>query len=219
MCFSASASFTTAVVLTPVGIYTVKTALQNDRRFLGFALFPLLFGVQQAFEGGLWMAIGNGNAQQSHTLALGFLFFAYLVWPFLVPFSTSMVEPRSNRRTMFLGLTVFGGALGLSLYLPLLVNPDWVPLTLERHSIDYNSHLIWDGILPQAVLRVVYAGIVCIPLLLSSKRSIRTLGVLITLSVIIGFLFAQYAFTSVWCFMAAIISAYILIVMRQVAAR
>ena len=50
MCFSASASFTTAVVLTPVGIYTVKTALQNDRRFLGFALFPLLFGVEETHQ-------------------------------------------------------------------------------------------------------------------------------------------------------------------------
>ena len=39
MCFSASASFTTAVVLTPVGIYTVKTALQNDTDFWDLRYF------------------------------------------------------------------------------------------------------------------------------------------------------------------------------------
>lgn len=187
--------------------------------FWGLRFFPLLFAVQQALEGRLWLAIGNENAQQSHWLALGFLFFAYVVWPFLVPFSTTLVEQRSNRRTMFLGLTFLGGALGLSLFVPLLMNPDWIPLTLERHSIDYNSRLIWDGILPQTVLRAVYAGIVCIPLLLSCEKSIRVFGVLITLSVIVGFLFAQYAFTSIWCFMAAIMSVYILFVIGQIQTR
>ena len=219
MCFSASTSFTAAVALTPVGIYTIKSALKNDTRFLGFAVFSaLVCGATGAGRPPL-LAIGNENAQQSHWLALGFLCFAYVVWPFLVPFSTTLVEQRSNRRTMFLGLTFLGGALGLSLFVPLLMNPDWIPLTLERHSIDYNSRLIWDGILPQTVLRAVYAGIVCIPLLLSCEKSIRVFGVLITLSVIVGFLFAQYAFTSIWCFMAAIMSVYILFVIGQIQTR
>lgn len=219
MCFSATASFTTAVILGPVGIYTIKAALQKNRRFLGFAIFPLLFSAQQALEGGIWRAIGMENAQQSHTLALGFLFFAYLVWPFLVPYSAFLVERSSGRRTLFLGLTIFGGLLGLSLFVPLLLHPDWIPITIERHSIDYNSRLIWEGIAPNSLLRVTYAGIVCIPLLASTVKPIRAFGILITLSVIVGFVFAEYAFTSVWCFMAAIISAFILIVMWQVKPR
>lgn len=216
MCFSATASFTTAAILMPVAAYTINTALKSDKRYLGFAIFPLFFGFQQFLEGGLWMEIGQADTARLHLYALGFLFFAYFVWPFLVPFAAFLVEPRSDRRQVFLGLSAFGFLLGLSLFAPLLFNPDWVPLRIVKHSIDYNSRLIWEGIVPYTVIRVIYASIVCLPLLFSSEKHIRVFGVIITLSVIAGFAFAQYAFTSVWCFMAAIVSSYLLFAMRGV---
>lgn len=219
MCFSATASFTTAAVLLPVAVYTIGTALKVDRRYLGFAIFPLLFGIQQVLEGGLWMEIGQPDSARSHMYALGFLFFAYLIWPFLVPFAAFLVEPRRYRRGVFLVLSSFGLLLGLSLFAPLLFNPDWVPLRIVKHSIDYNSRLIWEGVVPYSVIRVVYASIVCLPLLFSSEKHIRIFGVIITLSVITGFAFAHYAFTSVWCFMAAIVSTYLLFAMRSVGRR
>ena len=216
MCFSATASFTAAAVLLPVAAYTIGTALKTDRRYLGFAIFPLFFGIQQVLEGGLWMEIGQADPAQSHLYALGFLLFAYFVWPFLVPFAAFLIEPRRNRRVVFLALSVFGLLLGLSLFAPLLFNPDWVPLRIVKHSIDYNSRLIWEGVVPYSVIRVVYACIVCLPLLFSSAKHIRIFGVIITLSVIAGFAFAHYAFTSVWCFMAALVSSYLLFAMRSV---
>jgi len=219
MCFSATASFTTAAVLMPVAANTIGTALKVDRRYLGFAIFPLLFGIQQVLEGGLWMEIGQSDPARSHMYALGFLFFAYLVWPFLVPFAALLVEPRRNRRRVFLVLSIFGLLLGLSLFAPLLFNPDWVPLRIVKHSIDYNSRLIWEGVVPYSVIRVIYACIVCLPLLFSSEKHIRIFGVIITFSVIAGFAFAHYAFTSVWCFMAAIVSTYLLFAMRSVGRR
>jgi len=219
MCFSATASFTTAAVLLPVAAYTIRSALKADRRYLGFAVFPLFFGIQQALEGGLWIKIAQSDPAQSHLLALGFLFFAYLVWPFLVPFATFLIEPRGKRRMAFLALGALGLLLGLSLFVPLIFNPDWVPLRIVNHSIDYNSRLIWEGIVPYSLIRVVYAGIVCLPLLLSSDKHIKIFGVIITLSVIAGFAFAHYAFTSVWCFMAAIVSAYLVFAMREVSRR
>lgn len=199
----------------PLATYTIMTAVRQDRRYLGFAVFPLFFGVQQALEGGLWLEIGKENPSQSHSFALGFLFFAYFLWPFLVPFAAFLVEPRKDRRMVFLGLSLFGFLLGLSLFVPLLFNPDWVPLKIVRHSIDYNSRLIWEGIVPYNVIRGVYASIVCVPLLFSSEKQIRIFGAIIALSVIAGFVFAQYAFTSVWCFMAAIVSSYLFFVMRS----
>lgn len=219
MCFSATASFATAAVILPVAAYTIGTALKTDRRYLGFAVFPLFFGLQQVLEGGLWIKIAQSDPAQSHLLALGFLFFAYLVWPFLVPFATFLIEPNKNKRAAFLTLSAFGLLLGLSLFVPLLFNPDWVPLRIVKHSIDYNSRLIWQGIVPYSVIRVIYAGIVCLPLLMSSDKHIRIFGVIITLSVIAGFAFAHYAFTSVWCFMAAIVSSYLLLVMADVSRR
>jgi hypothetical protein len=219
MCFSATASFTTAATLMPVAAYTIGTAFKADKRYLGFAVFPLFFGIQQFLEGGLWLKIGQPDTARTHLYALGFLFFAYFVWPFLVPFAAFLVETRRNRRRVFLGLSIFGFLLGLSLFVPLLLNPDWVPLRIVKHSIDYNSRLIWEGIVPYTVIRVIYASIVCLPLLFSSEKHIRNFGVIITLSVIAGFAFAQYAFTSVWCFMAAILSIYLLIAMRGVSRR
>ncbi|WP_433989425.1 hypothetical protein SuNHUV7_40370 (plasmid) [Pseudoseohaeicola sp. NH-UV-7] len=216
MCFSASASFVTAAALVPVGIHTLTVGLKTDRRFLGFAVFPIVFAVQQVLEGGLWMAINRADGSQAHVLALGFLFFAYFLWPFIVPLAAFLVERQRKRKMFFLFVTVVGCLLGLSLFVPLLFHPDWLPIRIVKHSIDYNSTLIWDDIVPHSVLRVVYAGVVCIPLLTSSAKPIRIFGVLITLSVIVGFLFANYAFTSVWCFMAAIVSGYMLFVMRQV---
>jgi hypothetical protein len=219
MCFSAAASFTTAAVLMPAAAYTIRTAMRADRRYLGFAIFPLFFGIQQALEGGLWMEIGQVNPSRSHFYALGFLFFAYFVWPFLVPFAAFLIEPRRDRRVVFLVLSLFGFLLGLSLFVPLIFNPDWVPLRIVRHSIDYNSRLIWEGIVPYDVIRGGYASLVCVPLLFSSVKHFQIFGVIITLSVIAGFVFAQYAFTSVWCFMAAIVSSYLLFAMRSVRRR
>ena len=219
MCFSATASFTTAALLLPVAAYTIGTALKTDRRYLGFAVFPFFFGIQQVLEGGVWMEIGQPDTARLHLYALGFLFFAYFIWPFLVPFAAFLIEPRRNRRRVFLALSAFGSLLGLSLFAPLLFNPDWVPLRILRNSIDYNSRLIWEGILPYTVIRVIYASIVCLPLLGSSEKHIRIFGVIITLSVIAGFAFAHYAFTSVWCFMAAVVSTYLLFAMRGVSRR
>ncbi len=219
MCFSAAASFTTAAVLMPVAAYTIRTAMRKDRQYLGFAVFPLFFGIQQALEGSLWMEIGQLNSSRSHFLALGFLFFAYFVWPFLVPIAAFLIEPRRKRKMGFLVLSLFGFLLGLSLFIPLIFNADWVPLRVVRHSIDYNSRLIWEGIVPYDVIRGVYASLVCVPLLFSSVRDFQIFGAIITLSVIIGFVFAQYAFTSVWCFMAAIVSSYLLFAMQSVRRR
>jgi hypothetical protein len=50
MCFNATSSFIAAAVLVPIGIHTVETTLQGDRRYLTLAAFPLLFGVQQQYH-------------------------------------------------------------------------------------------------------------------------------------------------------------------------
>ncbi len=215
MCFSASASFAAAAVLAPVAAVTLTTALRGDRRYLGFAVFPLFFGIQQALEGGLWLSIGREDPQLMHWYAIGFLFFAYFLWPFWVPLSTSIVEPDRGRRRKFIVASVLGGLLGLSLFVPLLFLAEPLPIQIVKQSINYNSPLVWDGVVPKAVIRVVYAVIVCVPMLLSSVRPVRIFGALITISVIGGFLFAHYAFTSVWCFFAALLSCYVVFIVRE----
>lgn len=215
MCFSAEASFAASAILVPVGIYTLRTARTANTAYLAFASFPLFFGIQQAVEGLLWLAIPSQAPSATYLPAIGFLFFAYFLWPFLVPYATWRIEPEKTRRRVFAGFCVAGVFLGLSLFVPLLQGPDVLKVGLARQSIAYDPVLIWDGVVSRTVLRVVYAVVICVPMMLSSDRQVQIFGILITLSVIGGFWFAAYAFTSIWCFFAALLSLYIIFVIRR----
>lgn len=59
MCFSATAGYTAATVLLPLGSLNMWRAWRDDRRYVAPATLPLLFGVQQLFEGLVWSA-GDG---------------------------------------------------------------------------------------------------------------------------------------------------------------
>ena len=215
MCFSASASFATAAVLVPVGVFAVTFALHNDKRYWALASFPLLFGAQQGIEGYFWLASVAEDAAGLRVSALGFLFFAYLFWLFFVPFAADRVEVQAQRKRLFRGFAFIGLMFGLSLYLPLLLYPDWLAVSIFRHSILYEPILIYDGIISRTTVRVVYAVIVSVPLLLSSVPSVRRFGVLVLVSVILSAVFFAYAFVSIWCFFAALLSLYVIVVLRE----
>lgn len=64
MCFSASASFTAAAVLIPLGLYSAHIARRtNQRDYLPLALTSFFFDVQQLVEGLEWTAIDNGKVE------------------------------------------------------------------------------------------------------------------------------------------------------------
>lgn len=215
MCFSATASFSASAILLPVGIYCVKKALDYDKRFLMIAVVPFLFGIQQIFEGGLWRSIDNLGGSAAISMALAFLFFADFIWPFLIPLATAFIEDNKRKRQVFFIFSVIGGIYGLSLYLPLLVNEKWMSIQLIHGSIFYQLIYIYDAIIPRIGIRSIYVIIVTIPLLVSSLKSMQFLGILLLISIIVSTLFFSYAFVSVWCFFAAIISVYIFWVMRH----
>lgn len=219
MCFSATASFVAGVALIPLGGVALLQAWKVDRRYLTLAAFPTLFGIQQIFEGYLWRSIDDPGMAVSHAAAMAFLFFAYLLWLILAPLAVFFVEDRAWLRRAFLGVAVFGGVYGLSLFLPLVFRPDWLSVELARNSILYNTQLIYDDVVSKTILRVTYAAVICLPLLASTASGVRTFGVLITLSVIVAFLFAVYAFTSIWCYFAAVLSGYIVFMMFRLPSR
>ena len=219
MCFSATASFVAGAVLIPLGGVAIELAWKTDRRYLTLAAFPVLFGVQQIVEGLLWRSLDDPARPASHAAAMIFLLFAYLLWLILTPLAAFLVEDRRWLRRACLGLTIFGGVYGLSLFAPLLVNPDWLIVELARGSIIYDTRLIYDGVVSKTVLRITYAGVICLPLLASSAPGVRIFGILVTLSVLLAFLFATYAFTSIWCYLAAVVSAYVAFMMFRLSSR
>lgn len=209
MCFSTTASFSAAALLVPAGIYCARKAAGLTRPYWALGLLPLLFGVQQALEGVVWLALDMQDPQLTRVAALGFMAFSHLFWLFWIPVASYALEPRGTRKTVFLVLAVVGAIYGASMYLPVVVNAHWLTVTLVERSISYEAVLIYDGVLPRLVVRALYAVIVLGALLFSSDRHVRTFGVLIAISVAVATAFFGYAFISVWCYFAAALSLYV----------
>ena len=209
MCFSATASFTSAAILLPTGLYCLKKANQLDKRYWAFAMLPLLFGVQQLLEGGVWLALSSSEEGQAYKLALGFLFFSHVFWLGWIPYSSNLTETSPVRYRAFQLIGIFGVLFGAAMYLPLLFNADWLTITIVRHSIDYTPVFFTDNYLPQWVVAIIYILVVLTPLLLSSDKYHRMLGLLVMVSGFATWLFFGWVFISVWCYFAAMVSMYI----------
>jgi hypothetical protein len=168
-------------------------------------------------EGVLWLGLGDPLGDLvgappptlAPMLALGFLAFAYALWPALVPLAARSVEPRPRRRLMFGLLAIAGTAGGLFIYLPLLLNPDWLGVGILGGSILYEPKMLFDSVLSAPLGRGLYALVVLVPLLASSEPLVRRFGLLIFLSVVLSAVAYGYAFVSVWCFFAAVLSAWL----------
>jgi len=213
MCFSATASFTVSAALVPLGLYTIARVRRVNPAWLGFAAFPLAFGVQQALEGVVWLGLEGGNDAAVCIASRGFLFFSHLFWLTWVPFAVWLVEPEPARKRVIGIMTAIGCVYGLSVFLPSFLIRDWLQMEVVERSLDYKTTLIYDGIITRAVLRLFYAALVVGALFLSSHRRIQVFGGLIAASLALTYAFYAYAFISVWCFFAAILSFYLVVIL------
>ncbi|MBF2020369.1 MAG: hypothetical protein IGR93_09760 [Hydrococcus sp. C42_A2020_068] len=216
MCFSASVSFILSAVLIPRGIYCIKTAIAKNIEYLPMACSPLAFGIQQGLEGILWLGIGAGNPNFVAIGSLGFLFFSHWFWLFWIPFLAFVLERDRVLKNISLLFVIVGLLYGASLYFPLLIHENWLSIQTIHHSIDYQTRLIFDPFVSRELVRLLYASLILLPLLISSHQSVKVFGFLILLSVIVAVLRFYYAFISVWCFFAALLSLYLAYVMYRI---
>lgn len=214
MCYSATVSFAAGAVLIPTGVYCVRQAQRHTPRSLPFAVFPLAFGFQQLFEGLLWLSLGK-QVDLLYPSAFGFLFFSHFFWLWWVPLSVWRLEPAGIKKSIALGFTTAGGIYGGFMYFPIVINEGWLQVELIRHSIVYDARLVYDGYITREWVRIIYALIVLIPLLIQTDRHARHFGILIMLSVLLAKLFFDYAFISVWCYFAAVLSLYVVYMLRR----
>ncbi len=201
MCYSATASFTASAFLLSAGIFAVFKAHRQAPEYLLLALVPIIFGIQQAIEGSVWLHI--------HTLtpALLYLFFAYFLWPGYIPYSLYFIEKNPKKRKQLMYLSLSGTLVGMCLYLPILFK--WVQLDILTlsHSLCYNLQL------PSIIiytLAVLYLICMVWATFISSDQRLRFFGIMLTFSYIMSYLFFRYAFTSVWCFLSACLSIFII---------
>ncbi len=209
MCFSATASFAAAAILVPTGLYCLKKSNDIDQRYWALAMLPLLFGLQQLLEGGVWVALTAGDAAAARSFTFGFLFFSHFVWLGWIPYSSYLTEDRAGRKRLFLATTWVGVSMGTYMYAPLFFRPAWVDVSIVRQAIDYDLVFALDSYLSQPLQTVFYGLIILLPLLLSSDFYHRMLGGMVLVAALVTLALFDWVFISVWCYFAAIISLYI----------
>ena len=143
MCLSQTVSFAASGLLVTGGVLATGKAWAINRRYLPVALMPVFAGLQQFAEGNVWLGVNTGDPATTLLGALGFIFFTWFMWPFWIPLASWVLEPPGSRRKPWMAAMAAAGlAFGLALYVPHLVNPDWVEVTVNRDSLAYEGTMI-----------------------------------------------------------------------------
>lgn len=205
MCFSMTASFTSATLLLAVG----GVASQHVRAKVEwpYALIPVMFGMQQILEGLIWIALGDGGSSIGRfapALTQGYSLFSQVLWPVYIPVAVWMLEPRPRQRTMLMGISAAGALVSLFLLNAMVENP--VTAHLQENHIAYafaHVHIVSASLL--------YLLGTCVAPLLSSHTSVRLFGVAAFSSALLAYIAFSTWFISVWCFFAGALSCVVLL--------
>lgn len=208
MCFSETASFGAAVALTTIGVFTLKK-VETPNQLL-FASIPLIFALQQFTEGFVWMSLMHPkHAHLEYSATFLFLFFAQVLWPLFVPLSMYMMEKNKLRKNVLLSLAILGILVALYRFYWLLDIS--VQAKIIEHHITYKFDTKSDF---TKFYSVVYFLTTVVSTFISTVKKMKILGIAILFSVIISRIFFYHYFISVWCFMAAIISVFVYIIIK-----
>jgi len=201
MCFSAPASFIASGGLIALGAASLTVA-QRENKIL--ALVPLLFGIQQGFEGVQWLYLNHGVT--SLFAGYGFLFFAFVVWPIYVPAFVYILD-RKQRKILkwFLMLGIIVSIFFLSVLLT-----QSVAIGELKACVNYRFNVPFKNLADMAYLAAVFC-----PLFASSKKIFQWFGVTIAILAVITWLFFTVTFTSVWCFFSAVVSSMFFLYLRS----
>jgi hypothetical protein len=201
MCFSATASFSAAVVIGSVGVATLRSAsAKPDHRILALAAFPVLFALQQVVEGLLWLdlAAPEPGALQG-VLVHAFQGYAEVFWPVYAPLAALLIE-RDRRRVILISVClVIGVALSAYLLVAMIGHPYQASVG-EGHIVYRNDFQYPTGI------EVPYVVATTISLLLSSHKGVQRTALVILIGFAVAYVSFHHAYISVWCFFAAVAS-------------
>jgi hypothetical protein len=206
MCFSATASFTSAALLASVSVLALSR--KPERQALPYALMPLLFGIQQLLEGLIWLSF-NDQADVLGCLPLGALtqgysLFSQVFWPAFVPLAVGLLETVAWRRR---AITVCGLA-GLVTSMFLLSAMLQVPVTAQLQGNHIAYHFSHSHVITASLLYLVAS---CVSPLLSSHTRVRLFGVAAVATAALAYLIFSVWFISVWCYLAGLMSGIVLL--------
>ena len=210
MCFSATASFGSGVVLTAVGVATL--AKTKHRSEWVFAAIPLLFGIQQIAEGFTWLTLMHSEDMKWQTLAVNsFLFFSHILWPVWIPLSVYLMEKEPVRKKIYAAILGLGIVLAVSELYCMIVFPT-IAIVNQSH-IDYTvAFPRWYAIITEGV----YFVVTLLPCYISSVKRMWLFGYCLTLTLVMSAIFYKMYVVSIWCFFAALTSVVIYFILWDV---
>jgi hypothetical protein len=208
VCFSAGADIVAGVVVTGVGLDTLRHV--RHRKESTLAVLPILFGVHQLIEVPVWWGV-DGRVTEDVMLGAAWLYMviAFGVIPWLVPFAVRQSEVDPRRRERMAPLVALGGLVALALSVPVLIGP--VAVTDGGLHLSYAVDLVFGGL-----LTVSYVVATCGALLLSSDRVVAWYGVVNLAVVTVLATLLTSAVISLWCVWAAVTSLAIAVHLRRV---
>ena len=202
MCFSAEANFVGSGALGAIGVVTLTRV--KHRRELLFAALPTLFAIHQFIEGFVWLGLdGILSPLVAHNMGAAFMLYAQGLLPFLLPLSVLLFEPDVKSRRRMLPFLVLGA--GTTLYVLWALTAYPLELYIRGNSIVYINQVTNN-----TAVAVLYVIATCGSLFFSKVRMMIIFGAANLTILLIVMEVKRYAFTSLWCAYAAVVSVIIL---------
>ena len=209
MCFSASASFTSALVLFLAGCATQTQVSSRNQRY--FAAVPFFFALQQLSEGFLWVALSSYSLEWIHIYQWIFLIVAFAIWPLWIPISFLKMERDVYRKKWMVASLILGVIFILLIFGKLLIFNDVASPSVIEYSIHYGVNITMPEII---FFSIICLCVVVTPALISSMRGSWIFGVATALSFAFACFFKISCLVSFWWFFDALFSVLIFCLLR-----
>lgn len=203
MCFSASSSFTASILLTGMGLLALKN--NRHKNIAMFAAIPLIFGLQQACEGVVWLTINDTTTMLHKVAANAFLLIAAALWPTWIPYSMAMYDHGMRKKILY-GLTTIGACIAGYIIYVLVQEPTHA--VQVKNSIIYHMGTINPFNPMNAIL--IYTVPTILPFFVTTIPYAKLGGIATIISLCLAYYIRYETFGSVWCFFAAILSIFII---------
>jgi hypothetical protein len=201
ICFSATASFSAGAAMLVLGTMTVRRA--GGLSEIPYAAIPMVFGLQQLIEGGLWQSL-PAQTCTTHELTIVYLLLSNVLWPLYLPLAVWLLEPRPEHRRKIAWTVAGGGAASLFFLAAIVMHP--VTAAIKGMHIKYQIPHQHD-----AIAVAIYAAATCLAPLLSSHKMVRLFGIVLVGSMVVAAILYLHWFASVWSFFAALLSGLVLL--------
>ena len=201
MCFSSTASFTAAGVISVIGIFNI-TQIRTKRQVM-LGIIPFHFAFHQFIEGLMWVNLQTHGSREM-SLALGYLytFLSGFVWPIWMPACLIPLE-KEEKRKKWLYFFTFAGLVFSTYSYHLILKGGLEPRILGGH-IDY-THMTLLYFLVYCLISITPFFIIKIP----CAAYFKIFGTLLFASFLAGYIVSIRCAASIWCFFAAISSLFI----------